>query len=102
TDAPGNQVNRRQRRPGAPGVLGAGKPSDMIEPIWRPSPERIRDSNVMALINQIGRDHDPSVVDYKSIHRFSVSRPELFWGLLWDFFSVVGDRSDDVVVNKES
>lgn len=74
----------------------------MIEPMWIPSAERVRNSNVTEIIRRVARDHDSGVVDYKTLHRFSTARPEIFWDMLWDFFEVVGDKGGVVVSDPQS
>lgn len=69
----------------------------MIEPIWSPSPERIARANVTAFIGFVSAGWDKSVVDYKSLHAFSIARLDAFYDALWQFLEIVGDRGAEIV-----
>ena len=75
----------------------------MEQPVWTPSAERVARANLTAFIERI-RARYPPVVDYPSLYRWSVSRPDLFWPEVWEFCGVIagaGERDrpwDDVVV----
>ena len=85
----------------------ADRPAGSSEPIWAPDDERVRRANLTAFLRHI-RDHRPSgadsVVDFPSLHRWSVERPESFWPEVWTFCGVVseerpgGEPWDEVVV----
>lgn len=42
---------------------------------------------------------DPSVVDYRTLHAFSVEQPHAFWTSLWDYLDIVAESRGDVVVD---
>jgi acetoacetyl-CoA synthetase len=65
-------------------------------PLWTPSDERIRYSNMTAFIEMIGR-YDSAVTDFPSLYACSIERPECFWSLLWDFLGILGDKGSEVV-----
>jgi acetoacetyl-CoA synthetase len=70
-------------------------------PIWTPSPARIADANMSALIARAGR-RDPSVRDYASLYDWSVSDLPAFWSELWDFLGIVGDKGANIVNDQSS
>ncbi|HEX2220027.1 MAG TPA: acetoacetate--CoA ligase [Gemmatimonadales bacterium] len=82
----------------------------MSEPIWRPSAERVRRSNMTAFLQRV-RDRRPAgaeaVVDFASLYQWSVARPEAFWPEVWDFCGVVAEERpgrkpwDEVAVGLE-
>ena len=63
-------------------------------PLWRPSPERIANSNVMAFIAEANRRHGLKLKDYRELHAWSVAECADFWDLIWDFCGVVGDKGE--------
>jgi acetoacetyl-CoA synthetase len=66
--------------------------------LWKPSPERIRDSNVTAFLRFL-RDRDlADLEDYAELYQWSVERPERFWAAVWDFCGVLSSRRWDRVV----
>jgi len=79
----------------------------MTEPLWSPSPDRVRRANLTAFLKRV-RDRRPAgagaVEDFPSLYRWSIDRPDAFWAELWLFCRVVAEgRSgptpwDDVVV----
>lgn len=40
-----------------------------------------------------------SFKDYKSLHDWSIDRPEEFWTAIWEFCEVIGDRGEVIVLN---
>ena len=67
----------------------------MSEPIWRPGPERVRRSNMTAFLQRV-RDRRPpgagAVVDFPSLYRWSVARPDAFWPEVWEFCGILADE----------
>jgi acetoacetyl-CoA synthetase len=48
-------------------------------------------------------EHGKSVGrDYGSLHRWSIDNPSEFWGSLWEFFDIIGDRGSARVIADES
>ena len=72
-----------------------------MEPIWSPSAERIARANMTRFMRRAAAGPAPQVRDYASLHAWSVDRPAEFWGLLWDFLDVVGDKGRDVVLHAD-
>ena len=56
--------------------------------IWSPSPERIEQANLTRFMRFVRQRHQAPVVDYKTLHAWSVEYPENFWSAVWDFFEV--------------
>ena len=79
----------------------------MSEPIWSPGAERVRRSNMTAFLQRVRERRPPgadAVVDFPSLYRWSVARPDAFWPEVWEFCRVVADERpgrtpwDEVVV----
>jgi acetoacetyl-CoA synthetase len=62
------------------------------QPLWSPSPERVRATRVMAFLAEANRRHQLSLAGYRDLHAWSVKHPDLFWDLLWDFGGVIGNK----------
>ncbi|MGH7526134.1 MAG: acetoacetate--CoA ligase [Gemmatimonadales bacterium] len=77
------------------------------EPLWIPSPARVRDANLTRFIAHVRSSGAEGVTDYGSLWRWSVERPDLFWPEVWKFCGVVADERpgrapwDEVVVGLE-
>ena len=52
----------------------------MTEPLWRPTPEGVANSNMTAFMREIESRHGVSLPDFDALHRFSLERMEDFWG----------------------
>ncbi len=58
----------------------------MSEPLWRPSAQRVADSNMQRFL-QINA-HRRGTPDYESLYRWSIDRSEHFWREFWDFSGI--------------
>src|SRR5262245_39191837 len=63
-----------------------------MEPIWSPSPERIRSAQLTRFMQFVAERHKAPVHDYASLHHWSVEYPENFWSSLWDFVEVRAEQ----------
>jgi acetoacetyl-CoA synthetase len=61
-------------------------PAAVTEPIWRPSEQRIAESNLRRFIAAV-RDDLPGD-DYAALYEWSIARPADFWAALWKFCRV--------------
>jgi acetoacetyl-CoA synthetase len=61
-------------------------------PLWTPSQERIARTQVVAFMAEVNRRHGVALENYRDLHAWSISRPELFWDQVWDFCGVIGDK----------
>jgi len=66
--------------------------------LWQPDPARVAASNLTKFIGLVETRWGVSCNDYTSLHHWSVEEPEKFWQTLWDFAGVLGDLTDDVVL----
>jgi len=63
----------------------------MTEPLWRPSPERVEQANIMALARELESRHGVVLPDFEALHRFSLDRKEDFWTAIWDLGGVIAE-----------
>jgi acetoacetyl-CoA synthetase len=63
-----------------------------MKPLWTPSPERAAQTNVARFMKLAGED------SFDALHAWSVSEPEAFWNLLWEFCEVRGMRKGPTLV----
>jgi acetoacetyl-CoA synthetase len=92
---------------------GTGLPGrDYGEVLWEPSPEGIERARVTdyrrwlaARGVSVGGPAPPGASaaaaaahDYHRLWRWSVEQPAAFWGSLWDYFGVLGERGDGPVL----
>ncbi|MFV0276384.1 MAG: acetoacetate--CoA ligase [Parahaliea sp.] len=68
------------------------------EPLWRPGPQRIEQARITHFARALAAgEAGPESTDYFALQRWAVDHPEAFWGAVWDFTGVVGERGDRVL-----
>ena len=70
----------------------------MDTPVWQPSAAAIAACNMTAFMRAAARKHAVSLPDYTALHEWSVTEPEKFNRLLWDFCGVVARRQGDIAL----
>lgn len=58
------------------------------QPLWTPSPERIRNARITAFTEFLAREHGLRFDDYESLWRWSVEDLEAFWAAVWKFHDI--------------
>ena len=72
----------------------------MDKPLWQPSEERIKSSNLYAFMQQAKADWGVDAKDYFDLYDWSVEEMEKFWATVWDFCGVIADtRGERVLVD---
>ena len=66
--------------------------------LWKPSEEWLRQANVTAFTEWLGRTRDLQFADYAALHRWSVEHLEDFWAAIWDYFEVQSSSPYDCVL----
>jgi acetoacetyl-CoA synthetase len=62
--------------------------SHSFMPIWSPSSDRIERAHLTRFMRFLRERYQAPVIDYKTLHAWSVEYPENFWSALWDFFEI--------------
>jgi acetoacetyl-CoA synthetase len=68
-----------------------------VEPIWRPSPEQVRDANLTRFVSslrargELAAGPDGTPVPYGVLHEGSIRNRERFWRAIADFCGLVAD-----------
>ena len=62
-------------------------------PLWKPSPEQIKQSNITAFESLIESRHGLAFDGYAELYDWSVREKETFWSDLWDFCEVKGEKA---------
>jgi acetoacetyl-CoA synthetase len=70
-----------------------------MDPLWRPSQERIARARLTAFMREVGESHRVRFTSYEDLYRFSIEQPADFWRAVWQFCGIRGDRGDRVVVD---
>jgi len=61
-------------------------------PLWTPSPQHIAAANITAFMRHVAATGGPDCRDYDALYRWSIRQPAEFWGAVWDFCGVTGER----------
>jgi acetoacetyl-CoA synthetase len=73
-----------------------------IEPLWRPSPERIARARITAFLAWLERERGLTFADYEALWRWSVSDLEGFWSAVWQFFDIRASVPYERVLGKRA
>lgn len=71
------------------------------QPVWEPSPERLRTANLAKLMTSAVTVSDRPLTTYGDLHAWSIEEPATFWNLIWSETKTRGVRGDGPVM-KES
>ncbi|MBN1163218.1 MAG: acetoacetate--CoA ligase [Candidatus Krumholzibacteriota bacterium] len=70
----------------------------MSEPIWRPSTERIKSSNMFQFMNLVNERYNLAFKDYDELYQWSIAHKEKLWETLWDYLDIIHSRAYDRVL----
>ncbi|MCP4326977.1 MAG: acetoacetate--CoA ligase [Alphaproteobacteria bacterium] len=70
----------------------------MDQPLWQPSDERKRGTNLWAFMRQVEAENGITLDDYESLWAWSITEIEKFWLAVWDFCGVIGDGPGERVL----
>lgn len=73
----------------------------MNKPIWAPTRKHKDSSRLAKFIKTINARHCLHLQSYDELHLWSVQKKELFWGEVWDFCQVIGNRGDTALIESE-
>ena len=62
---------------------------DTAKPLWRPSPDRMKNSQLQAFANKLEHNLGLKFPDYQQLHLWSVNNPGLFWEQVWEFMQII-------------
>ncbi|HEY4744957.1 MAG TPA: acetoacetate--CoA ligase, partial [Desulfuromonadaceae bacterium] len=71
----------------------------MKEPIWTPSPDRVRNANLTRFLAFVNERHATAFADYDGLYRWSITDIHAFWAALWEFVGVIASHPYDRVVD---
>jgi acetoacetyl-CoA synthetase len=77
---------------------------DYGEVLWQPGPAEIERARITGYRRWLASDRgvalpgDTGTGGYRELHAWSVAEPGAFWGSLWDYFGVLGERGDGPVL----
>jgi acetoacetyl-CoA synthetase len=71
----------------------------MMEAIWCPSKDRVRDANMTRFIDFVNDRHGTAFTCYDELYRWSIAELSSFWADVWAFCGVIASRHFNEVVD---
>ncbi len=73
---------------------------DDTRPLWQPSEDRIRQTNMVRFMEDVEEDWNVDIRDYAELYRFSIEEKEKFWTSLKDYAGIIAETwGADVLVD---
>ncbi|WP_206452975.1 acetoacetate--CoA ligase [Aurantimonas marina] len=70
--------------------------------LWTPGKERVARHPMTAFAAMAGARESLEFADYEALHRWSVDNRSAFWGAVWDFCGVAGERGETILAEGDS
>jgi len=70
----------------------------MGQVVWNPRVEHIESTRIYAFAQRVSRKYGVNIRNYADLYRFSIENNEAFWGDIWDFCGIIGDRNGSPIV----
>ncbi|MEM0908827.1 MAG: acetoacetate--CoA ligase [Pseudomonadota bacterium] len=67
------------------------------QPLWQPSD--VDDTAITRLARLCAQHAGESIADYRALHAFSVSHPDVFWSIVWDDVGIIGEKGATVLAD---
>ena len=71
----------------------------MAECLWKPSEDRIRNTNMFRFMTTVNEKYGKPFADYPALYEWSIDHIADFWETFWDFAGIIHSRSYDRVVD---
>ena len=71
----------------------------MVKLLWKPSKERIAQSNMIRLMDLVNERHAKDFGDYASLYQWSIENIPEFWAVVWDFVGIQASKPYAAVVD---
>ena len=71
----------------------------MKKPLWLPSEENIKKTNISRFINLVNKRHSLKIRSYDELYRWSVENIKDFWEAMWEFADVRASGYDTIEDN---
>jgi acetoacetyl-CoA synthetase len=69
--------------------------------LWKPSEERIKNSNIYRFISFVNKRHQQNFTDYDGLYAWSTNRLADFWAAVWDFVGIKSSKRFDRVIDDD-
>jgi acetoacetyl-CoA synthetase len=71
----------------------------MAKLLWKPSQERIKNSNMYRFMNFVNQKYGTDFSEYRPLYQWSIENIPEFWATFWDFAGIISSKPYDTVVD---
>jgi acetoacetyl-CoA synthetase len=71
----------------------------MTKPLWAPSEQRIKDSNMYRFMQSVNHSYGTHFADYEALYQWSTENIAAFWAEMWRFAGIKASKSYDTVID---
>ncbi len=71
----------------------------MLKPLWEPSEQRIKDSNMYRFMQHVNRTYGMECSNYNQLYQWSVENIEAFWAEMWRFAEIIASVNFQKVID---
>ena len=71
----------------------------MAQPLWEPSEQRIKESNMYRFMQGVNRTYGTQFTDYDALYQWSVTNIAAFWAEMWAFAGIKATIGYDQVID---
>ncbi|MEE8541246.1 MAG: acetyl-coenzyme A synthetase N-terminal domain-containing protein, partial [Desulfobacterales bacterium] len=71
----------------------------MAKLVWKPSPERIKSSNMYRFMRLVNEKYVKNFSEYASLYEWSIENIPAFWETMWEFAEIKASRPYDQIVD---
>ncbi len=72
----------------------------MLKPLWEPSAQRIKNSNMYRFMQSVNDIHGTTFTDYNELYQWSVENLEAFWAEIWRFAEIKASKKYREVIDE--
>ncbi len=71
----------------------------MSKMLWKPSEERIKNSNMFRFMTFINGKYETSFIKYDSLYSWSIENIEEFWSSFWEYADIKCSKQPEIIVD---
>jgi acetoacetyl-CoA synthetase len=71
----------------------------MAKMLWKPTDERVKNSNMYRFINFINKKHSLDINEYRALYKWSIENIPEFWASFWEFADIKYSKMYDTVID---
>ncbi len=67
--------------------------------LWKPSDQRIKDTNMFRFMNFINKIYDQNITEYGQLYKWSIENIPEFWTAMWDFAEIKASKPYSQIID---